>query len=459
MRNYEDIEYFIIKGLIYDLRYSIPIIKEYSKRYFVNNEAKIIFGIIQTYIQTHGDVPKSTDVVINESPYKQKENVSKFLDKVRELDFDLVNNAEYLIKETERHLKENAIKNAILDCVEIIDKNEDNGKINDVILIALLKSIRTKENTDFYKSITSNIDILLNTNEIKVPSYFYTLDEITNGGFSNKTLSVFLAPIHSWKSQTLINMAFRQTCNGKNVLIFTLEMSKEMYEQRIFALMADMDVNSVIDKRYKTEFLKRTLSFIKERKNIGKEFGELYITEMPTGVASILDIKRAIKEYELRDNKFDIILIDYLNLMKPAYKHKTDLYMDLKIITEEVRSLAITNNVPIVSATQFNRDGMRKSLKDMDMTYVGESLGIPATADFMCILGNEIEERQMFENQKLYKIVKNRLGGRIGEMNSFYLDKRSLKMFDSTEENIWMEIAKITKDTRGMIHNGYGRHN
>jgi len=139
----------------------------------------------------------------------------------------------------------------------------------------------------------------------------------------------------------------------------------------------------------------------------------------------------------LKGKKFDIVLIDYLNLMKPAYKIKDNLYGDLKIITEEVRSLAISNDIPIVSVTQFNREGMKKKLKDMDMTYVGESLGIPATADFMCVLSPD--EDNSVDGQIMYKIVKNRLGGRIGEMSCLYVNDFSLKMFDRYEEEEWIQ--------------------
>jgi len=79
-------------------------------------------------------------------------------------------------------------------------------------------------------------------------------------------------------------------------------------------------------------------------------------------------------------------------------------------------------------------------------------MGIPATADFMAILG--IDETQMvYESEILYKIVKSRIGGRVGMIDKFYLDKRSLKMYDATELDIWIEDATISGDERNPVNN------
>jgi hypothetical protein len=78
------------------------------------------------------------------------------------------------------------------------------------------------------------------------------------------------------------------------------------------------------------------------------------------------------------------------------------------------------------------------------------SIGISASADFMAIMGKD-EEQMTYESELLYKIVKNRLGGRVNEIGKFYIDKNSLKMYDETELDLWFEDAKITEDERKSI--------
>jgi hypothetical protein len=63
-------------------------------------------------------------------------------------------------------------------------------------------------------------------------------------------------------------------------------------------------------------------------------------------------------------------------------------YTYIKSIAEELRGLAVENNLPIVSATQTTRSGFTNS--DPGLEDTSESFGLPATADFMfALVSNE----------------------------------------------------------------------
>jgi hypothetical protein len=78
-------------------------------------------------------------------------------------------------------------------------------------------------------------------------------------------------------------------------------------------------------------------------------------------------------------------------------------------------------------------------------------MGIPATADFMAILGTD-QSQMVYESEVLYKITKSRIGGLVGTIDKFYLDKRSLKMYDSIELDQWIEDATISGDDRNPVN-------
>jgi hypothetical protein len=77
------------------------------------------------------------------------------------------------------------------------------------------------------------------------------------------------------------------------------------------------------------------------------------------------------------------------------------------------------------------------------------SVGVAATADLIAIFGSG-EDKAVYESELFYKIVKNRLGGRVGVVDKFYTDARNLKMYDSSEQDQWVDDAKISNDTRSM---------
>ena len=71
----------------------------------------------------------------------------------------------------------------------------------------------------------------------------------------------------------------------------------------------------------------------------------------------------------------------------------------------------------------------------------------------MGILGQP-EDEFTYTQEVHCKIDKNRLGGRIGERFPFYYDSRSLRMYDQTELELWMEDARLTNDEREVQSSG-----
>ena len=135
---------------------------------------------------------------------------------------------------------------------------------------------------------------------------------------------------------------------------------------------------------------------------------------------------------------------------RPVRRHEQNMYATVKRVAEELRALSFEFEIPVVSVSQINREGMFVNFDSLDFNYIAESLGVPATADFMAILGTD-EDNMIYENEVLYKITKNRLGGRVGQFDKFYLDARSLKMYDSCELDEWLADAEISGDDRTNI--------
>lgn len=239
----------------------------------------------------------------------------------------------------------------------------------------------------------------------------------------------------SHNSNLMLNIAGRQALKGKNVIIFTLEMSEFMTAQRIDAHLTGLDINRIyIDQK------KNLVTELEKVKNIEGR-GNLFIKEFPTGAASTNTFRTYLYEMQARNVNFDMLFCDYLGLMKPEYRNDRDAMYEMgKQTSVELRGLSFEFNMPIMSVSQLNRSGSRMPLSDVDMMDIAEAYAIAHTSDFMIVLGID-EERSAFENEICYKIIKNRLGGRVGEIDKFYIDPRSLKMYDSSELEKWMDDA------------------
>ena len=125
-------------------------------------------------------------------------------------------------------------------------------------------------------------------------------------------------------------------------------------------------------------------------------------------MAHVGHFRHLLNELNLKKSfKPDIVYVDYLNIcsssrVKP--NANTNSYTLVKSIAEELRGLAVENNLPIVTATQTNRQGFSNT--DVDLTDTAESFGLPATADFMIALISNEEMEEL--GQLLVKQLKNR---------------------------------------------------
>jgi replicative DNA helicase len=439
------LEKLIIKGMLVDKNYIATLLTVFDKDYFDNQAIGNVYGYITNHFREYKNIPP-TDIIINEFDKDGKTETKELFNEINSIDFDYAKNYDFLFNNTNEYLKEKSIKKAILSSVDIINKKENLGDIRKVVEDALCKDLKIDLGLDYFKSMNTRLERLFQEGEKRIPTGFYTLDEFINGGFTPYTLSIFVAKTHGGKSNFLANMASRQVLMGYNVVLVSLEMSEDAFSQRFDSIYSLLDINKIYrDKHTKMQLIKK-LNEVKQKENRGN----LFIKEMPTGKATIDDYKKYLRELIIRGIKPDIFICDYVNLMKPSYKSKTDnMYSDVKAIAEELRALSFEFRMPVVSVSQLNREGMRIDFDAIDFSYIAESTGLITTSDFCAIFGSN-EDQAVYENELFYKIVKNRLGGRVGEVDKFYVDARSLKMYDSIESDLWFEDVKTSNDVRKM---------
>ena len=438
MRTLKDevIESYIIKGICVDKRFLSILLNTFPSKFFENDDYKKIYECVVEYYKKYYILPDKEII-------KEITNIDLDL-----CDFDTNKNFDFLVDETNYYLKEKSIKDSIMKSIDIMDKNEDSNQIRELITDALSKDLKIDLGLDYWNTCGERLKNILLRNEVRIPSYFPQLDEYINNGFPPYTLSIILSKIHGCKTNIMINMMQRMSLHNKNSIIFSLEMGEEALAQRLDAINSLTDINSIYNNTKTIKKLGRDLKTVKEKK-----VGKIVLKEFPTGAASTAHFRNILREYSYRGIKFDVIFCDYITLMQPEYKNLGNLYQDGKRISEELRALSLEFQSPVISVSQINREGSFCEFKSLDMNHIGESLGIAASADFMMIMGKDNEEL-VYESEISYKILKNRLGGRIGEINKFYLDQKSLKMYDAVELNTWLDDAKKSNDER-KIFNDY----
>ena len=175
----------------------------------------------------------------------------------------------------------------------------------------------------------------------------------------------------------MVHFAAAYLMQGKNVLYITHEIAEERIRERIDANLLDTDIPD-LQKIPRDVYLRK----IETMRN--KTLGNLRIKEYPPHGAGAAHYRHLLHELKTKQNFIpDVIFIDYINICAATTLGKGDVnsYERVKRIAEELRGLAVEQNVPIWSATQTNRGGYGSS--DVGMDDVSDSMGLPMTVDLL----------------------------------------------------------------------------
>ena len=421
------IETVILQNLVNDDEYMRKVIPFLKRDYFLDNGEKIVYDKIKSFIDNYNSLPNKDALVIsiqndktlNEEQYKEVAELVLTLDPTE-------HNKEWLYKETEKFCKDKAIYNAILSSIAIID-GRDSGKSEDGIPQLLQEALGVcfdnNVGHDYIEGADKRFEFYHKV-ESRIPFDLDYFNKITNGGMPNKTLNVCLAGTGVGKSLFMCHVAASVLAQGKNVLYITMEMAEERIAERVDANLMNITMDQLKD-------LPKSLFDNRIEKIRNKTEGKLIIKEYPTAGAHTGHFKALLNELHLkRQFKPDIIIIDYLNICASSrFKSGANInsYTLIKSIAEELRGLAVEENVPILSATQTTRGGYGNT--DVELTDTSESFGLPATVDFMFALISTEELEQM--NQLMVKQLKNRYNDpTLNKRFVIGVDRAKMKLYD-----------------------------
>jgi replicative DNA helicase len=406
------------------MRKVVPFLK---RDYFIENTEKIVYEKIKSFIDEYNVIPTKDALVIaaqndktlNEDQYKE---VVELIHELEPTD----HNKDWLYKETEKFCKDKAIYNAILQSISIIDgrdKARSEDGIPQLLQDALGVCFDNNVGHDYIESADKRYEFYHRV-ESRIPFDLDYFNKITNGGMPNKTLNVCLAGTGVGKSLFMCHVAASVLAQGKNVLYITLEMAEERIAERIDANLMNITMDQLKD-------LPKSIFDNRIEKIRAKTEGNLIIKEYPTTGAHTGHFKALLNELQLkRQFKPDIIIIDYLNICASSrFKGGSNInsYTLIKSIAEELRGMAVEENVPILSATQTTRGGYGNT--DVELTDTSESFGLPATVDFMFALISTEDMEKM--NQLMVKQLKNRYNDpTINKRFVIGIDRAKMKLYD-----------------------------
>ena len=427
----QTIERTTLSNLVYNEPYARKVLPFIKPEYFGNRHERVVFEEINKFMEKYGNQPTKEALSIeldnrkdlNDEEFK---SINTIVETLSNAEVDM----QWLVDTTEKFCKDKAVYNAILNGIQIIegkDKEHTAEAIPSILSEALAVAFDQNVGHDYVEDGENRFEFY-HKKEEKIEFDLEYFNKITKGGIPQKTLNIALAGTGVGKSLFMCHMAASTLMQGKNVLYITLEMAEERIAERIDANLMNITMDDLHDLPKKM-FTDR-LSKIQTKTN-----GKLIIKEYPTASAHTGHFRSLIKELALKKSfRPDIIFIDYLNICASSrFKGNANVgsYFYIKAIAEELRGLAVENNVPIMSATQTTRGGYANS--DVGLEDTSESFGLPATADLMFALISTEELESL--NQIMVKQLKNRYNDP-GTNKRFVvgIDRARMKLYDCEQE-------------------------
>ncbi len=234
---------------------------------------------------------------------------------------------------------------------------------------------------------------------------FIDLDRWT-AGFQPSDLILVAARPSMGKTAFVLNiaeyMAFR---NNRNVAIFSLEMSRGQLMNRLFSMESRVDsqilrTGNLSDSDWS--------NLIEAAGVIGRS--NLIIDDTPG--LSVSELRSKCRRYKLEHN-LDIIMIDYLQLMK-GNRRAESRQQEISEISRSLKELARELQVPVVALSQLSRAVEQRPGDHRPMlSDLRESGAIEQDADIVMFLYREDYYNHETERKDIAEVIisKQRNGG------------------------------------------------
>ena len=251
-----------------------------------------------------------------------------------------------------------------------------------------------------------------------IPIGYSILDSILQ--LAKGDLLVLAARPAVGKSAFVINLAAKLAFQKKRTIVFSLEMSKMQVYDRLFSCVGQIP----------HDFLKRNSISGQYSEKLGKASALIY-----DNFALYIDDNSSVRTSDIKrkatKEKADVIIIDYLQLLKPEgrrkYANKND---DVSEITRDLKILAGELKVPIILLSQLSRDVERRGEKSRpQLSDLRDSGSIEQDANAVVFLSKVTPNDE--NSDILLDVAKNR-SGRTGKI--IYQFDRDVQTFRETDK-------------------------
>jgi replicative DNA helicase len=318
-----------------------------------------------------------------------------------------VSDRDFVIDQVATFARHQAVSKAILESVEHLDINAF-----DKISADLKKALDVGEHSDsgaydYGAMIGVRTEERIDRAAGKLPptgitTGFADIDKVLyHHGWGKRELSVIMGGAKAGKTTALLDFGISACGHIQryNVLYVTLEVSAKIISERL-------------DARISSQIIGELGSHIHDVKEKVERFmtraGKFTIHEFPSGSMRVSDLRRLLERYKAKGTVYDMVVLDYADLMAPE-RITDNSQENSKSVYVGLRGLAMQENIALLTATQTNREGSKKTVATA--TDVAEDFNKVRIADILISINKTDEERNLNQARLFFAACRNQRSG------------------------------------------------
>ena len=349
-----------------------------------------------------------------------------------------VDGAEYIKEISLDFCRKQKLKEAILKSIDLLQKSSFEN-----ISALINEAIKLGSDTNFGYDYKVDFEQRFELRPRKPMSTGWNMiDQICVGGLGRGELGVVIAPTGAGKSMALVHLGSQALKLGKTVIHYTLELQDISIASRYDSCITGVNLSDLHD------FKEHIYDKVQDIE------GNLIVKSYPTKSASTNTLKTHLERLKQRGVDFDMIIVDYADLLRPTEVRK-EKRIELESIYEELRGISQEFDCPIWTASQTNRSGLNAEV--ITMESISEAFNKCFVADFIISLSRTIQDKS--SNTGRMYVAKNR-NGPDGLIFPIFMDTKNvkIKVLPQTDETIEEIAVKTAKDQLEELKEKYKKH-
>ncbi|MBZ9689746.1 replicative DNA helicase [Clostridium estertheticum] len=249
-----------------------------------------------------------------------------------------------------------------------------------------------------------------------IPSGFPELDDKT-AGFQKGDMILIAARPSMGKTTFALNLAeYAALREGKNVAIFSLEMSKEQLAYKLLCSEANVDMSKLRHGNLED----------KDWENIAKASGPLAAAKIfidDTAGTSVMDMRSKCRKLKM-EHGIDMIVIDYLQLMSGSNPESRQ--QEVSEISRSIKALAKEMQCPVIALSQLSRAPEQRADHRPMLSDLRESGSIEQDADIVMFLyRDEYYDKETEDKNVAECIIAKQRNGPVGTVRLAWIGQFS----------------------------------